>query len=212
MYRNNRAGNAGGGFFCDNGATCISLHEIYDGNCGGNIYLDGGGSGPTQARFDYLTNVRARTSDCNAPGVGVQIDKTDNDAPDSYSFVNSIFWNNAEGADFATNCDKGCQFAKVIITYSMVQTSYKNNGLAIRFGSGNIASADPLFVAPESGDFHLASTAGHWTANGYVVDAVMSPAIAKADPRAPADRNPERAGSRSELGAYGNSAEASYSR
>jgi hypothetical protein len=40
----------------------------------------------------------------------------------------------------------------------------------------------------------------------------MSPALAKADPGAAADRNPERAGKRNELGAYGNSGEASYAR
>ena len=42
VYRDNRAGNAGGGMFCDDGATCNSYHEVYDRNCGGNIFLDGG--------------------------------------------------------------------------------------------------------------------------------------------------------------------------
>jgi len=69
-----------------------------------------------------------------------------------------------------------------------------------------------MFAAPEQGDFHLKSTAGRWTPNGYVQDSAMSPAIAKADPNAAATRNPERAGRRAELGAYGNSGEASYSR
>jgi hypothetical protein len=62
------------------------------------------------------------------------------------------------------------------------------------------------------GDFHLKSTAGRWTPAGYLQDAATSPAIAKGDPNTAADRNPERAGRRSELGAYGNSAEASYTR
>ena len=40
----------------------------------------------------------------------------------------------------------------------------------------------------------------------------MSPALAKGDPEGSADENPERAGKRNELGAYGNSGEASYVR
>ena len=45
VYRGNRAGTRGGGFFCDDGANCTSEHEVYDGNCGGNILLDGGSEG-----------------------------------------------------------------------------------------------------------------------------------------------------------------------
>ncbi len=76
IYRGNSAGNAGGGMFCDEGATCLSYHEIYDGNCGGNIYLDSGvGGGPTIARFDHLTNVGALDVGCKGPGPGVRIDR-----------------------------------------------------------------------------------------------------------------------------------------
>ena len=77
IYRDNRAGNGGGGFFCDDGATCTSDHEIYDRNCGGNIFLDNGpgGSGPTIARFDHLTNVDALDVGCAGPGAGVRIDR-----------------------------------------------------------------------------------------------------------------------------------------
>ena len=61
VYRGNRAGDGGGGFFCDDGAKCTSEHEVYYKNCGGNILVDGGanGSGPTSATFDHLTNVDA---------------------------------------------------------------------------------------------------------------------------------------------------------
>jgi hypothetical protein len=41
---------------------------------------------------------------------------------------------------------------------------------------------------------------------------VQEMAIGKGDPRGPADKNPERAGGRNELGADGNSSEASYAR
>jgi hypothetical protein len=213
VYRGNRAGNGGGGFFCDDGATCLSDHEIYDRNCGGNILLDGGsvGSGPTVAKFDHLTNVGALDVGCDAPGAGVRIDK-DAGVRDSYAFTNAIFWGNGDGRDFVATCNTGCGPVAVSVTYSMTQAGDGKGGIPITFGPGWMAPVDPLFVAPATGDFHLKSTAGHWTAAGYVADAVTSPAIGKGDPRGDARANPERAGRRGELGAFGNSAEASYVR
>jgi hypothetical protein len=209
VYRGNRAGIAGGGFFCDDSARCLSDHEIYDRNCGGNIYLD---SGPgTVGRFDHLTNVRALAAGCGGAGAGVQIDR-DSSSPEAYSFTNAIFWGNARNRDFAASCSSGCGAVSVNVTWSMVQRRYLNNGVAISFGPGILAPADPRFVAPGAGDFHLKSTFGHWTPAGYVADAVSSPALAKGDPDGAVDKQPPRAGNRSELGAYGNSAEASYVR
>ena len=212
VYRGNRAGIAGGGLFCDDAAKCISDHEIYDRNCGVNIYLDSGGGGPTVASFDHLTNVNAREVGCGAPGAGVQIDRDGNE-PDRYAFTNAIFAGNAKNRDFAASCVTGCSTVKVNVTWSMVQKRYLNNGgVAIAFGPGILAPADPRFVAPGTGDFHLKSTFGHWTPAGYVADAVSSPALAKGDPDGAVDQQPPRAGPRSELGAYGNSPQASYVR
>lgn len=212
-YRGNRAGIAGGGLFCDDSAKCRSDHEIYDGNCGSNIYLDSGpgGSGPTIASFDHLTAVGGRSVGCGAPGNGVQIDK-DNAAPDRYSFTNAIFWGNAQARDFATSCVSGCGAVSVDVTYSLVQKAFGNGGVAINFGTGNIASVNPRFAAPATGDFHLKSVFGHWTPEGYTADTVNSPALAKGNPDGVVNNNPPRAGNRTELGTYGNSGEASYVR
>jgi hypothetical protein len=213
VYRDNRAGNAGGGMFCDDGATCLSYHEVYERNCGGNIYLDAGsGSGPTVARFDHLTNVGALDVECKAPGAGVRIDKDDNDAADAYSFVNAIFWGNAPGLDFAANCNKHCGKVRVNVSYSMVQTKYADGGMKVTFGDGIMAPVDPLFADPANGDFHLKSAVGRWTPVGRVQDTVTSPAIGKGHSGGKAADNPERAGPGIELGAYGNSSEASYVR
>jgi hypothetical protein len=109
-------------------------------------------------------------------------------------------------------CDTGCGKIRVNVSYSMVQTQYGNHGVKISFGEGNVAPVDPLFADPEKGDFHLKSAAGRWTPTGYVKDSVSSPLLAKGYPEGSTNENPERAGKRNELGAYGNSGEASYIR
>ncbi len=209
IYRGNRAGISGGGLFCDDGAKCLSDHDILDGNCGGNIYLD---SGPgTSARFDHLTNLNAKTPNCSARGAGVQID-AENPQSESYSFVNAIFWGNAVGQDFVTSCPAACAGATVNVSYAMVQKTFVNNGLPITFGKGILPPANPGFVSLAAGDFHLRSAFGHWTPGGYIADSINSPGLAKGDPLSPVPNNPPRAGTRTELGAYGNSVQASYVR
>ena len=158
VYRANRAGDSGGGFFCDEGATCIASHEVYDRNCGGNVLLDGGagGSGPTRATFDHVTNVGALDVGCGAPGSGVFVDTYQGLAADHYSFTNSLFWGNAPGRDFATACATGCDAIKVKVASSLLQKKYaQDGGIKISFGPGIIDSVDPQFVAPNDGDFHL---------------------------------------------------------
>ena len=209
VYRSNTAGIAGGGMFCDDGATCRSFHEIYDGNCGSNIYLDSGGGGATTARFDHLTSINALAVGCKGPGAGVRIDRADRH-PDRYSFINAIFWGNKPGEDIVANCDENCGNVRITVSHAMVQTRHGGNGLKVTFGDGIVAPTDPLFADPAAGDYHLKSTAGRWTPNGYVQDPVMSPLIGKGE-GAPSE-SPQRAGNRNELGAYGNSVEASFVR
>ena len=79
-------------------------------------------------------------------------------------------------------------------------------------GEGDI-SADPLFADPKGGDFHLKSRAGRWDPKlrRWVKDEVTSPCIDAGDPRDDFSNEPEPNGGRINMGAYGNTKEASKS-
>ena len=208
VYRGNRAGNSGGGFFCDDGAKCTSYHELFDRNCGGNILLDSGDKEPTGARFEHMTNVNARDPSCQQPGYGIAVNKG-NTVAEAYSVSHSIFWGNAPGGDVWVYCDQGCSALRVNVTHSLVQRDCAGCNFKVAFGDGVVAPAEPQFADPANGDFHLKSRFGRWSARGYVQDPVDSPALAKGVPNAPAGQSPARVGPRIELGTYGNSPEAS---
>ena len=71
--------------------------------------------------------------------------------------------------------------------------------------------ADPLFADGAAGDYHLKSQYGRWTGAQWVLDAVSSPCIDAGDPASPYANEPEPNGNRIDVGAYGNTAEASRS-
>lgn len=72
---------------------------------------------------------------------------------------------------------------------------------------------DPLFACRARGDFHVRSTAGRWdpVERAWVLDTVTSLTIDTGDPDAPFDREPLPNGGRSNMGAYGDTEEASKS-
>jgi len=148
VFRANRAAVAGGGLFCDDGATCSSEDELYESNCGGNILLGSGQpeSGPTIASFNRLTNADALDPGCAGPGTGVSIEKS-NDAPDAYTITSSLFRGNAKGRDFVTACTSGCDKAKVKVSGSTVQRDFVNGGIGIAF-EGGAAPSLPATGAP----------------------------------------------------------------
>ena len=84
--------------------------------------------------------------------------------------------------------------------------------MRISFGDGNRDAGRS--AVRRSGEGRLPSEVGGGAldADGYVKDSASSPLLAKGYPQGTTSDNPERAGKRNELGAYGNSGEASYVR
>ena len=114
------------------------------------------------------------------------------------SATSSIFWSNTGGEISPSNLD---------VKYCDVAGGYP--------GTGSIA-ADPLLASIGAGDCHLMSMFGRWSpqAGGtgrWVYDDVTSPCIDAGDPLADFSKETQPNGGRLELGAFGNSPEASKS-
>lgn len=95
------------------------------------------------------------------------------------------------------------------ITYSCLYNTAKNDSLS-DYGTGCIAK-DPCFADAASGDFHLKSAAGRWNGTTWVKDTVTSPCIDAGEPSAAYANEPSPNGNRVNMGAYGNTSEASKS-
>ncbi len=110
---------------------------------------------------------------------------------------NSIIWGNALGGIGHNH--------NLMLDYTDAQDFW-----APGMGAGNF-SVDPLFVNPAAGDFHLQSTAGSWHGGAWTPDARLSPCIDAGDPASDWSLEPKPSGGRVNLGAYGNTQEASKS-
>lgn len=95
------------------------------------------------------------------------------------------------------------------ITYSCLYGTAKDDSLS-DYGTGCIAK-DPCFADAASGDFHLKSAAGRWNGATWVKDTMTSPCIDAGEASAAYANEPSPNGNRANMGAYGNTAEASKS-
>jgi parallel beta-helix repeat protein len=93
---------------------------------------------------------------------------------------------------------------------SSVSATYTDffNGFAALPGTGNIA-VDPLFADKTNSDFHLKSKYGRWNGKTWVKDGITSLCINAGDPQDAYSNEPFPNGNRINIGAYGNTAEAS---
>ncbi|HVF35319.1 MAG TPA: DUF1565 domain-containing protein [Candidatus Saccharimonadia bacterium] len=198
LQRNLITGNytptAGSGVFWDEGAVGTMRNDLIVRNrCPAEnrpaaaIYVDGG-SGPSIVMLENVT-----VADHVCPGAESGDAAVVIEDGSMIAVKNAIFWGNTR--DFATV--SGGSYA---ITYSITQEN----------GTGNV-NVDPLFFNATALDYHVRSAAGRYTPGGWVNDAQTSPAIDAGDPASSFAQETQPNGGRVNLGAFGNTPEASRS-
>lgn len=191
ITQNKAPGRASGIFVDDEAHATIAHNLIYANECG---YRGGAAitvDGLDEEKLSKAEIIHNTVADHPCPGEGnsVQVQNADVTVSDN------IFWNN--GDDFFT-----FEKATLKVSHSIAkETSYGEHNLAV----------DPLFADPKNGDYHLRSKVGRYDQGEWVVDDVDSPAIDAGNPALAADGEPAPNGSRVNLGAYGNTSQASKS-
>ncbi len=192
LITDNYAPTIGSGVFWDEGATGTMRNDLIvanrcpeDERSGAAIYVDGG-EAPSHVAVFNATVADHDCPDSSAGAIYLQAGST-------ITIRDSILWGNTHEITDDTG-------ASHTITYSITADP----------GQGNLL-ADPLFADAPGGDFHLRSFAGRHTAEGWVNDSETSPAIDAGDPEADYSREPQPNGGRVDLGAYGNTPQASRS-
>jgi parallel beta-helix repeat protein len=190
LITGNTTPSAGSGVFWDEGAAGTMRNDLVVRNvcpsvAGAAIYVDGGPGGPSNVMLENVT-----VADHACPGIGGAIYIEDSS---QITLKNAILWGNTQ--EFSTLTGGGFSIA-----YSITQT----------VGTGNVNS-DPLFANAVGLDYHVRSTAGRYTSGGFVNDLVSSPAIDAGDPASGYTQETQPNGGRVNLGAFGNTPEASRS-
>ena len=132
---------------------------------------------------------------------------------------NCILWGNGAPDGSQMLLEKGLgpfRGLTVVVSHSLIARGKDgvqvDDGCKLVWGIGNM-DADPLFVNPAAGDYHLKSQAGRWdtASQSWLTDDVTSPCIDAGDPDSPVGLEPFPNGGRINMGAYGGTAEASKS-
>ena len=135
---------------------------------------------------------------------------------------NSILWGNTAlttglGPEISVDGTWELGPITVEVSYSNVQGGqemvYREGDYAtLIWAVGNI-DADPIFVDPDNDDYHLKSQVGRWDPNteSWVIDPDHSPGIDAGDPCSVYSAELWSRGHRVNMGAYGNTPEASRS-
>ena len=212
------SGMSRGGIYCTSGAS----PTIIDNTISENSAENGGGIYCTQSSPTLCNNVIAKNSASNC-GAGIYLSESSpsianctiagNTIPDDWggqygaglyayfgspTVKDSILWGNTK-AGFSDQIYNDC--SSLTVSYTDVE-----NGWA---GTGNI-NADPQFADATNADYHLKSTGGRWLpGTGWTTDAGNSPGIDAGDPASGYGNEPAPNGGCVNMGAYGNTVEAS---
>jgi predicted outer membrane repeat protein len=195
IFKGNSA-DYGGGIENCNGAVCRLTNCVFavnEAHVQGGVVFNGWRRGGTNAMLTNCTFAGNSAPNGNA----MACDSYQQEYPSRVELINCILW---DGGDEISNNDG----STITINYGNIQGGWP--------GKGNI-DADPLFVDPNNGDYHLASKRGrYWPEhNIWVLDKVTSPCIDSGDPDADYLNEPIPNGGRINMGAYGGTPYASMS-
>ena len=198
---------AGGGVLCSaaGGIVANNLIAGNDARQGGGVCIE---NASERCVFINNTLTANNAADC---GGAIACRNT------AAAIVNCILFGDtaADGPELALLASPGP--STLAVRYSCVAgrgMEYVEPGCTLNWFTGAI-DADPLFADPANGDFHLKSKAGRWSPSenggqgGWVSDARTSPCVDMGDPSSGFSREPSPNGTRINLGADGNTPEAS---
>ena len=203
----NTASGRGGGINLSGTAagTVVANNVIY-----GNSAVDGGGGIYCYSTSLTMRNNTVAGNNSTTYGGGIYCYWA---TPTIYSF---IIWGNTGG--YGSQLALGLRSSRpstLRVWYSDVQGGQAgvlvDSGSTLYWNTGNL-NTDPFFADPAGHDYHLKSTAGRWdpAAGAFVTtDLLTSPCIDAGDPAAAWANEPAPNGSRINMGAYGNTAQAS---
>ena len=219
---------------CTNGIQLIGVNDsLIEGNGINNSYATGSGYGIAITITDATTedgcynNIIRNNIITNSNGAGVQISVVENETVQNITFSNNVYY----AAPYGIRIVGGGEVTEIFIKNSIfmnitnycvdnqigknVVVNYNdvwNNSTAPFYNvtDNNTLHQDPLFTDPPD-DFHLKSQIGRWNGSAWVKDNVTSPCIDEGDPEDDYSKEPEPNGDRINIGAYGNTKEASKS-
>ncbi len=206
VLRRNQAPRGGGVALSEgaarlhNNVICDNTAEYYSGNNGGGVYVDFWANGSV-----IENNTIAYNKAIASPGWAAGANLFMRGA--TVTIRNNIIAFGNEGGG--------------LYVFSGTPTLSRNDvfangggnyvGVADPTGSEGNLSVDPLFVLASDGNYHLSSRKGHFTTGGWVADAMHSPCIDAGPALAAGSPEPMPNGGRRNLGAYGDTNEASKS-
>ncbi|NEX16038.1 MAG: hypothetical protein C1943_05235 [Halochromatium sp.] len=216
-FTGNMAPSAGAGVFIDDGATVHFDHNLVYRNqtsdwLGGAAFYVDCLDEHLRSRAFVSHSTFVRNGDLTqAESNAIVVECSD------LEIENSILWGHAGNAFFVDGT------SNLRVNHSLIQSGWSellpdDQGGYVTHpeawpGDHNLIDIDPLFANLDQDDFHLRSAAGRWHAmtSQWVTDSDTSPAIDAANPASPYANEPLPSGGRANLGAYGNSLEASLS-